>query len=98
MEIRVDIDLTICDTPIDEAGMPDYRASKPFPERISRINHLYEEGHIIIYWTSRGSRTGIDWRELTERQLREWGCRYHELHLDKPYYDVLYDDKAQQLL
>jgi len=62
-------------------------------ERIEKINTLYDEGHTIVYWTARGSLTGIDWRELTEKQLKEWGVKYHDLKLDKPYYNLFIDDK-----
>ena len=33
----------------------------------------------IVYWTARGTVTGIDWLETTADQLDEWGCLYHEL-------------------
>lgn len=96
-EIYVDIDMTICVTPNLSDEMPDYQNSVPHHENIQLINDLFDDGHTIIYWTSRGAKTGINWRELTVQQLKEWGCKYHQLRLDKPYYDVLYDDKAQQL-
>ncbi len=101
MIIRVDIDETICYTPYmtDENGNKkrDYYNSSPYKHNIEKINTAYDEGHTIIYWTSRGSRTKIDWRELTERQLANWGAKYHELHLDKPYYDFIIDDKAIEI-
>jgi hypothetical protein len=97
--IRVDIDETICDTPycMDDNGSlkREYHNSVPAIESIAKINRLYEAGHTIIYWTSRGSRTKINWRELTEKQLSNWEAKYHELHLDKPYYDLIIDDKAK---
>ena len=37
------------------------------------INKLYDEGHTVVYWTARGSTTGIDWGDLTQNQLKEWG-------------------------
>ena len=45
------------------------------------------------YWTGRGSVTKINWYELTKKQLNEWGCKYHELRMGKPYYDLFIDDK-----
>ena len=89
MLIRVDIDETICTSPLDR----NYANATPIPERIKHINNLYEEGHIIIYWTARGAISGIDWREVTEKQFEKWGVKYHELHLDKPAYDLFIDDK-----
>lgn len=93
MKYIVDIDQTICRTPNIE-GVNRYDLSAPIYDRINAINRLVEAGHHVTYWTARGSSTGIDWRWLTEEQLREWGCRYHELNLGKPSYDVFICDKA----
>jgi|TARA_R100000995_G_C3461666_1_gene113487 hypothetical protein len=89
MIIYVDIDETICQTPEDR----DYRKSTAIPERINKINDLYDDGNTIVYWTARGSGTEIDWRELTESQLSEWGAKHHKLVLGKPVYDLFIDDK-----
>ena len=92
--IFVDIDETICDTP-DNPRV--YEKSEPRVEAINKINKLYDEGHTIVYWTARGSRSGIDWYDLTKQQLVEWGAKHRELRCDKPYYDIFYDDKAKHL-
>jgi hypothetical protein len=89
----VDIDQTICTTK-KKNGKWDYENSTPIYNRIDHINQLYDLGHTIIYWTSRGNSTGIDWSELTKNQLDSWGCKYHEVKLGKPEYDVWVDDKA----
>jgi len=89
MIIYVDIDGTICDS---EEG---YTNAKPIKDNIQKINDLYDNFHTIIYWTARGRTTGYDWAELTEKQLLEWGCKYHDLIMNqKPSYDLLIDDKA----
>jgi hypothetical protein len=88
--IRVDIDETICLTPDSR----DYNESKPITENIKKINSLYDNGNTIIYWTSRGSTTGINWMDLTKKQLKKWGVKYHKLELTKPYYDFFIDDKV----
>jgi hypothetical protein len=88
--IYVDIDETICETPADR----DYNKSVPITENIAKINRLFEEGNTIVYWTARGSRSGIDWYELTESQLKVWGVKYNRLFCDKPYYDLFVDDKC----
>jgi hypothetical protein len=85
----VDIDNTICKT-----ENSDYLNSVPYPERIAKINKLYEEGHQIIYWTARGGVSGIDWTDHTRKQLTEWGCKYDEIRMRKPSYDMWIDDKA----
>ncbi|MDB4337450.1 hypothetical protein OAA09_00370 [bacterium] len=84
-----DIDGTIC-----SLTDGNYSDAKPFKERIKLVNRLHKSGNKIVYFTARGSTTGIDWRALTESQLQEWGAKYHELHLGKPHYDVYVGDKA----
>ena len=93
MIYMVDIDQTICVTPFIE-GKHRYDLSVPFNHRVEHINKLYDQGHTIIYWTARGSGSGIDWTELTNQQLIDWGCKFHEVSLGKPSYDVWIDDKA----
>ena len=53
-----------------------------------------DEGHHITMWTARGAVSGIDWRVLTEQQLKDFGVKYHELRLDKPFFDIFVDDKT----
>tara|TARA_R110000824_G_scaffold12890_4_gene56209 strand:+ start:5859 stop:7013 length:1155 start_codon:yes stop_codon:yes gene_type:complete len=90
MIIYVDIDETIC---LYE-GKREYPLAKPLLKNIEKINQLYEQGHTITYWTARGSQTGLDWRDLTVKQLTEWGAKYHEVKLGKPHYDLYICDKA----
>ena len=85
----VDIDETICERSEDL----DYSKAKPFYKRIKKINKLYDEGNTVIYWTARGTGTGIDWREVTEKQFEDWGVKYHSLKFGKPIYDLFIDDK-----
>lgn len=89
MIIYVDIDNTICKTEGTE-----YEKSEPYKSKIDKINKLYNEGHFIVYWTARGSGSGIDRTELTLNQLKQWGCKYHQLRMWKPAYDVFIDDKS----
>ena len=93
MDIFVDIDETICNTRRDR----DYSKSTPIDEHIQKINRLYDEGHHIVYWTARGSGSGIDWMDLTEKQLSAWGVKHHELRLGKPSYDLLICDKTDRI-
>ena len=46
-----------------------------------------------MYWTARGTTTGIDWTETTLQQFDKWGVKYHDLKMGKPQYDVFIDDK-----
>jgi hypothetical protein len=89
MVIYIDIDETICHSP----DVPDYTTSIPIYYNIKKANLLYDLGHTIIYWTARGNKTGIDWKELTEKQFKNWGIKYHDLKFGKPSYDLFIDDK-----
>lgn len=71
----------------------DYSKSRPNTEMITIINKLFDMGNEIILLTARGYVTGIDWREVTERQLKSWGLNYHELQFGKPNADYYIDDK-----
>ena len=90
MNIYIDIDETICMTPESR----DYSLAVPIKENIEKANKLFDEGHRVVYWTSRGVGTGIDWKAVTEEQLKIWGAKYHELKLDKPPYDLFIDDRC----
>ncbi len=83
MVYYVDIDGTICSNTNGK-----YEDAVPIRDRIEAINSLYDNGNTIVYWTARGSVTGIDWTELTTRQLKEWSVKYHDVKLGKPHYDL----------
>lgn len=89
MKIFVDIDNTICKT-----KGTDYANAKPIKKKIAIINELYDDGNEITYWTARGSGSGIDHYDLTEKQLSEWGVKYHKFMVGKPVYDIFIDDKT----
>jgi len=90
----VDIDGTICSVELDENGVVDYTKTKPYMDRIKKMNDLYDQGHEVHYYTARGSASGIDRSELTLNQISEWGVKYTSLRLKKPAYDLWIDDKA----
>ena len=97
-KIYVDIDGTICNTPnID--GKWEYRKSTPIQQNIDKINNLYDKGSEIIYWTARGSNSGIDWYGFTIGQLNNWGCKFHKLICGKQKgsFDLVIDDKAKRI-
>ena len=92
MNLYVDIDNTIC---LTNDTLPNkYELSTPIYERIADINKLYDEGKKITYWTARGGTSGVDYTELTKKQLEKWGCKYHYLRMNKPSYDLFIDDKC----
>ena len=75
----------------------DYRENTPNKEIIAFCNRIYDAGNKIILHTARGSGTGQDWRDVTEKQLADWGVKYHALHFGKPPADFYIDDKAMTL-
>ena len=97
-----DIDGTICTN-----TWGDYDNAIPNYQRINFVNSLYDAGNHVIYFTARGmGRFGDDPNagvkasallfDLTEQQLKDWGCKYHELILGKPHADIFIDDKGIQ--
>lgn len=94
MVIYVDVDETICHyNNVNREESTNYRLAIPLNDRITKINKLYDEGHTIVYWTARGTKTGLNWFKVTLEQLDNWNCKYHELRMGKPSYDLFIDDK-----
>jgi histidinol phosphatase-like enzyme len=89
MLIYIDVDGVLCN---NTYGL--YEKAIPMKKNIKKINKLYNKGNQIIIWTARGSTSGIDWSELTKKQLKEWGVKYHELLDDKPSYDLIIEDRC----
>lgn len=79
----IDIDGTLCNNTFGK-----YDKAFPIKDRIDRVNELYDNGNIINLFTARGTTTGIDWREITSKQLKKWGLKYHSLELGKPEADL----------
>ena len=85
----IDIDGTIC------TQKRDYNMAQPIEDNIKKIQKLFEDGNEIQYFTARGTETGIDWKEVTINQLKEWGLPNPENVLfGKPSADVYIDDRA----
>lgn len=84
-----DLDNTLCNT---QDG--DYVRSTPIKDRIQKVNALKEQGHTVVIWTARGSRSKRDHTLLTTTQLTTWGVKYDELLMGKPDYDIYVDDKS----
>jgi hypothetical protein len=94
----VDIDETIC----FYTGKRVYNLAEPNLENIGKINKLYDDGWKIVYWTSRGSTSGVDYYEYTKNKLVEWGCKFHDLVTGtspnpKPHFDLIIDDKSKRI-
>ena len=75
----IDIDGTICDDIPNEE--PERMISaKLYPEALETLNHWYDQGHIITFFTSRTE----DHRAVTEEWLNLHGFKYHGLLMGKP--------------
>jgi hypothetical protein len=100
MRYVVDIDGTICIPGCTEETR--YTKASPIQKRIDKINDLYDHGNYIVYLTARGmgrfknSRmlAHQEFYDFTYNQLKEWGCKFHELHMGKPAGDYYIDDKG----
>lgn len=86
-----DIDGTLADQKVNNAKY-DLDNIIPDENMIKAVNALYDKGNKIIIITGRGSITGIDWKEETEKQLKGWGLKYHELRFVKKPLKYLYVD------
>lgn len=97
MNIYVDIDETIC----FYSNKREYILAEPNFDNINKINKLYNSGNLITYYTARGTinRKKLDEIiEITKKQLKKWGCKYHNLSIgEKPAYDLLICDKTKRI-
>lgn len=90
MQIAIDLDGVVC---------PDmherFREARPRDDIIHYINKLYDMGHVINIWTSRGVIENSEGKALedTISILDAWGLKYSKVSI-KPFYDILVDDKA----
>jgi len=100
-----DLDGTLC-TQVDirnygKNADPErvYELALPHEDRIAMVNKLYEEGNTIYIETARASEIGNKnhWQKMTERQLKEWGVKYHKLRIGvKLVADLYIDDRGEQ--
>lgn len=89
MKYCFDLDDTLC------KFTGEHIKAIPYPERIAKVNKLYDQGHTIVIETARGSESGIDYFEMTQKQLKDWGLKYHQLRTGKKIFaDVYVDDRA----
>lgn len=88
----IDVDGTICTERVK------YEEAKPIEKTIRKINELYDKGNTIILYTARGAYSGVDWSELTEKQLKSWGVKYHRFLRGKPFAQEYVDNKAVHIL
>jgi hypothetical protein len=58
-------------------------AAQAFYEMAAELNSVYHESDVIFIYTARGATTGIDWCEVTERQLGGCEVRCYKLFWGK---------------
>jgi CMP-N,N'-diacetyllegionaminic acid synthase len=97
LRICFDLDGVLC-SQVEE----DYSEATPNLEAIAALNALYDQGHTILIHTARFMgrcksnpievyKMGY---EFTVNQLESWGVKFHELHMGKPRYDLVIDDRS----
>tara|TARA_R110001592_G_scaffold52148_7_gene159802 strand:+ start:516 stop:1256 length:741 start_codon:yes stop_codon:yes gene_type:complete len=93
--VYVDIDETIC----FYEDIRRYDLAIPNQSNIQKINQMYEHGWSVVYWTARGSSSGIDYYDITMQQLKDWGCMFNKLICgkEKGSFDMVIDDKAKRI-
>jgi len=90
----IDLDGTLCDTKRTEERWL-YLEAAPFPERIEKVNSLFDDGHTIIIETARGCISGKDWYADTFDQLRSFGLKFHQLRTGTKFgADYFIDDRG----
>jgi hypothetical protein len=94
LTVCVDIDGILAEKTIHN----DYTAAKPIASNIEVINYLFDRGCTIIIFTARGSKTGTDWRKVTQEQLAAWGVRHSVLQFGKPAADYYIDDRSASVM
>lgn len=96
--IVVDLDGTLC----DQRSTGTYHLAEPRLNIIQIVNRLWTDGHKIVIWTARGMDTHDgyvelieeNYRDMTEKWLKDHHICYDELKFGKPSALVYVDDKA----
>jgi len=101
--IAFDIDETLCTiSKKNQKKLNKYYFSRPLNKNIKLLNKLYQKGHYIKLYTSRGmtrykknvKKIKNKYEKLTKNQLIKWKVNYHELIFGKENYDIIVDDKS----
>ena len=86
MRYVIDIDGTI----LTQQKPGEYDKAMPLLGAVYSVNKLYERGHQIVFYTSRGYK----YMQLTIKQLKDFGFKFHHVSFSKPHADVIIDDRA----
>jgi len=71
-----------------------YMKCKPNKTMIELCNKYKKDGHEVFIFTSRATEHFY----VTKRWLRKNKVKYHYLIMNKPYYDIIYDDKSKEVI
>ena len=85
--IAVDIDGCIAE-PLGKKDRHNYSLSIPIKDTIAKINKLYEDRYVIIYYTWRA----LLYYEQTYAWLIKHGCKFHALRMGKLHADYYIDN------
>tara|TARA_B100001093_G_C26854507_1_gene1026758 strand:- start:1020 stop:2093 length:1074 start_codon:yes stop_codon:yes gene_type:complete len=75
----------------------DYENCQPKKDIINKLNQLYDNGHNIVYWTSRGVISDNNWYDYTYKQLKKWNVKFNLLITKKPFFNKFIEDKSINL-
>lgn len=89
--IGIDLDGTICTDRYESGGVLN---CKPLLGAREKIHEMREAGHKIIIFTHRHNGLRVD----TLKWLQDNDILYDKIIFDKPYFDVLIDDRARQFV
>lgn len=90
--IYIDFDDTICPN-----GWED---TPPQPECIQKINEWFNDGHLIFIYSCRSNPSVSNIPNGEERMvsyLEKHGIKYHAIAPDKPYFNVIIDDRCANI-
>lgn len=90
--IAIDIDGCIAD-PLEEKYRHMYELCNPRGDMIAKINKLYEDRYVIIYYTGRANK----YYEQTYAWLIKHGCKFHALRMGKMNADYFVDDRNAKI-
>jgi uncharacterized HAD superfamily protein len=95
LTIAIDIDGTIADcsdVDFDRADVDrsELMKAKPINGALEAVRRLHDEGHTIVFYTSRHA----DSEEVTRKWLEEHGFPFHHIEMEKLVAHVYIDDRA----
>jgi len=88
MRYLIDIDGTV----LTQQAPGEYEKAMPIEGAVKGVNKLYDEGNQIVFYTSRNYK----YMQITIKQLREFGFKFHHVCFGKPHADRIIDDRARR--